>query len=400
VLYLIKKDLKEVLEDKKRITVILAVLIIFIISTSYNVRDQKALPVNLIKFGLSDEDSSPYSKMLIEYFRESESFSSYIQIIEGSSKELEQAFYQGKIDLFLQIPKDFAENIMYLDHLPVKVLISNKDVTKAVLLKNILDGYEKYIRAVEVNCVALFDTMKNAGMDNALIRKKNVEISYNLIFTALGKEKFFQYQKTSDYPVTSLFHYYIFAILSIFLSYIGLYVGFLLMKEKKAGILKRLYSVGTSIFTILMEKVLFSACFVFGGISLVYGFTAIYQEHKISLAFEGVLISACLFSICFSIFLSGLFYRIQSYMIAGNFVCFLWAVIGGSIIPIMYLPKAFTALSVLTPNYWLVRTLLSVQKGTGEGLVLKFLLSMAAGVIICLFLSVKLYGREEVYYEE
>lgn len=400
MLYLLKKDLKEVLEDKKRIAILLVVLIIFIISTSYNVRDQKALLVNPIKFGLSDEDRSPYSQMLIEYFRESESFSSYVQIVEGSSEELEHAFYQGEIDLFLQIPKGFTENMMYFDHLPVKVLISKKDVTKAVLLKNILDSYEKYIRAVEVNCMALFDTMKNAGMDNALINKKNIEISYNLIFTALGKEKFFRYLKDSDYPVTSLFQYYYFAILSIFISYMGLYVGFLLMKEKKAGILKRLSSVGTPTFIILSEKVLFSSVFVFSAISLIYILSAVYQGNRISFLFEGVLLFACLFSICFSIFLSGLFYRIQSFMTVGNFIGFLTAVIGGSIIPIMYLPKAFTSMSVLTPNYWFVRTLLLVQKGTDEGLALKFILSMAGGALIFLFLSIKLYNREEVYYEE
>lgn len=400
MLYLVKKDCKELFGNKKRIFIITAVLIILIISTYYNVSNQKVEPDHRIRFGLADEDGSVYSKMLIEYFKNSESFASRIRIMEGGDKELEQSFYKGELDLYLQIPRGFAENMIYMEHLPVKVLISTKDVTKAVLLKNILESYEKYIRAVEVNCAAFYNVMEKAGMETDFINKKNIEISYDLIFTALGKEKFFRYLDISEFPVTTLPNYYYIAFISIFLNFMGLYAGFQIMKEKKAGICKRLYTAGTPVFAFLGEKILFGTCFVFFFISLAYLFPNLYYGNRLSAEFAAVLFLASLFCTCLSVFLSGFAYKIRDYMIAGNFLCFLFAIIGGGIIPVMYLPGAMAKLAVFTPNYWLIRVLLSIQKEMGEGLVFKYSSLLLSGSLLFLLLAVYLYRREEVYYED
>lgn len=400
MLYLLKKDIKELLRNKKRIVILITVLIIFIISTYSNVSNPMDKEANMIQFGLADEDGSVYSKMLIEYFRESESFASYVNIREGTGKELEQSFYQGELDLFLQIPEGFAENMIVMNHLPVKVLISTKDVTKSVLLKNILDSYEKYIRAVEVNCAALYDVMAKAGMNEDLINKTNVEISYDLIFTALGKAKFFDYLEISEFPAASLFTYYNFALLSIILNFTGLYAGFLMLQEKRTGILKRLYTTGTGVFTVLCEKILFAVGVVFLLCSCAYLLPGIINGSKISFGFPLTLFCASLFNICLSVFLSSLFYKTRDYIIAGNFLCFLLSILGGGIIPIMYLPEAMVKLSVFTPNYWLIRVMLSLWQETGRELVNRYLLIIIAGSILLFILSAFLYKREEVYYEE
>ncbi len=405
MLYLLRKDFKELFEGKKRIVIISAVLIILIISTyynttNYNVTNRKAVSGNQIAFGVADEDSTLYSKMLIEYFKESESFASYVHVIEGNSRELEQSFYNGELDLFLKIPEGFVQKMIYLEHPPVEILISTADVTKAILLKNIMDSYEKYIRAVEVNCAALYNTMKKAGMEQDIINKKNMEISYDLIFTALGKEKFFQYREINEFPHTTLLNYYRFAFLSVILNFMGLYVGFQMMKEKRLGILKRLYTVGLGGAEILAEKILFSVCFIFTALSLSFILPYIYKENIISLKLELILFSASLFVISFAVFLSGIFHKIQNYMIAGNFLCFIFSIIGGGIIPVIYLPKTMVRLSAFTPNYWLIRVMLSVEKGMSVDLFYKIILCLLLGSLIFYCIGIRLYGRKEVYYEE
>ncbi len=400
MLYLLRKDGKELFGNKNRIMVILAVLIIFIISTYYNVSNQEGRQADLIQFGVTDQDDSVYSRMLIEYFKESESFAAYIHIVEGSSQELEQAFYNGKLDLYIQIPKGFTENMMYLDHLPVKVLISTADVTKGVLLRNLLDSYEKYIRAVEVNCVALFDLMEKAGMENKLILNKNIEISYDLIFTALNKEQFFQYEEITGFPGTTLLNYYSFALLSILLNFAGLYVGFQIMNEKKQGILKRLNTVGMPVGINLLEKILFSVCIIFCTVSLAYILPGLYLGNAVSLESELILLAASFFSISFAVFLSGIFYKIRSYLIAGNFLCFIFSILGGGIIPVMYLPESMMKLSAFTPNYWLIRVMLSVQKGIAGALFYKITAGLFTGAVIFYIMGIFLYRREEVYREE
>jgi ABC-type uncharacterized transport system permease subunit len=95
-----------------------------------------------------------------------------------------------------------------------------------------------------------------------------------------------------------------------------------------------------------------------------------------------------------------LFYNIRNYIITGNFLCFLLSVLGGGIIPITYLPENMVKLSAFSPNYWLIRVMLSLQKDSGRELVNRYLLTVTAGSILLLILAVFLYKREEVYYEE
>ncbi|MFU0826863.1 MAG: ABC transporter permease [Lachnoclostridium sp.] len=400
MLYLLKKDIKELFGNKKRIGILLVVLIILIISTTSNVCKLKKDEDSKIRFGVDNEDDSVYSKMLIEYFRESESFSAYINIIEGSTEELTKLFYQGKLDLFLQIPEGFAQNMIEMNHIPVKVLINTQDLTKAVLLKNILDSYEKYIRAVEVNCASLYNIMDKYGMDQELIDKTNVEISYDLIFTALGKDKFFDYSETKGFPSANLFTYYNYALISVFLEFAGLYAGFLMLKERRSGILKRLYAAGISLLPVVCEKIFFAAGMAFL-LLLACWIPYFLSGNPILLELITVLFVSCLFTVSLSIFLSGLFYKTRDYIIGGNFLCFLFSVLGGAVIPLMYLPDNILKLSYMTPNYWLIRVMLSLRNQGGTGLIGPYILSLTGGCILFLVLAVLLYKRQEVIvYEE
>jgi hypothetical protein len=66
----------------------------------------------------------------------------------------------------------------------------------------------------------------------------------------------------------------------------------------------------------------------------------------------------------------------------------------------MYLPEAMVKLSAITPNYWLIRVMLSIWQNSGRELVNRYLLLIMAGSILLFILSVFLYMREEVNYEE
>ena len=394
--YLLRKDCKELFGSKKRIGVIIIVLIILLISTYFNVTKQEVnKTTSLIQFGVVDKDSSVYSKLLLEYFKESESFSAYINIVKGKSEDIEKAFYNGELDIYLEIPEDFAENMIYFKHLPVKVMINSTDTTKAILLKNVLESYEKYISAVEVNCVALYDTMLLSGIDKDLIKKKNIEISYSLIFTALGKDKFFEFEETGDFPSTTILNYYIYALLSMVIVYCGLYVGFQIMKEKKQGTLRRLQTVGMPIAGILLEKIIFSTAVIFIPIYMLYLIPGLFNGDTIDIKVGIVYLCTILFCVSFAVLLSGIFRKIQNYMIVGNSLGFLFSIVGGGIIPITYLPTELIEIAKYTPNYWFIKVMLLVQRNMEYGLFSKIVISFLIGSFLFYILSKIAYSREE-----
>lgn len=401
MLYLLKKDCKELFVSKKRIGVITIVLIILIISTYCNVANKEVKSQNtFIQFGVVDQDGSSYSKLLLDYFSKSESFSSTINLIQGNRDEMEKAFQNGELDIYLEIPKDFAENMIYMEHMPVKVMVSTADTTKAILIRNIMESYEKYIRAVEINCVTLYDTMSLAHMDRELIEEKNVEISYDLIFTALGKEELFQYKETGSFPSTTIVNYYLCALISALILYCGLYVGFQLMKEKQQGTLRRLHTTGMPMTVVLFEKILFSTVMIF----LVLFFVTIMpvlsnnsQDYvKMSIFYVG----SIFFCISFMVFLSGIFYKVQNYMIVCNFISFLFLILGGGLIPIMYLPAELVTLSKVTPLYWFIRMLLMIQNGIDIKVFILLILGLLTATVLFYILSCFTYRSEKVRFED
>ena len=47
-----------------------------------------------------------------------------------------------------------------IENTPLQILLNIEDKTKALLMKNLLEGYEKFVSAVEINCVTLYEVME------------------------------------------------------------------------------------------------------------------------------------------------------------------------------------------------------------------------------------------------
>ncbi|HWT26835.1 MAG TPA: ABC transporter permease, partial [Mobilitalea sp.] len=250
----INKELKELLSNKKIWIGLLTVLIIIIIGTSYNKKNQEAVPSEVLRLGVINNDNSTYSELLLNYFNESKTFSNFVNVVTGDSETIQRAFHKGELDIYLVIPKDFARNMTQIKNSPINVTINIKDTTKAILFQNILTSYAKYITAVEANAVGLYDIMEADGMPQKLVTDTNNTISLDLIFTALGKESFFSYQPVDKFPATTVLQYYIISALFITLLYSGLYVGFSILKEAELGTAARIRTTQTSIFKLISVK--------------------------------------------------------------------------------------------------------------------------------------------------
>ncbi|MDF2800271.1 MAG: hypothetical protein K0S61_174 [Anaerocolumna sp.] len=396
MLYLIKKDLKDILGSKKRIIVCLIVLIIFIISTSLYTSNHEETSIKSVKLGVINEDDSSYSKLLIEYFKTSESFSSFISVKIGSQTEIKEEFNKGILDVYLSIPKGFANNLIVLNHLPIEVVINGADKNKAILIDNILRSYEKYIKAVEINCVALYDRMTIAGFHNEFINKKNMEISYDLIFTALGKENFFAYEGVGDYKNTSFIHYLVVAFLSTIVLYTTFYMGLFIRKEKDMGIYGRLYAAGVPVWIYLLEKLLA----LFGLIVLlVLGLVLIAKILiGISISFLSLIcfLSLVLTGIAFVIFINVFFKKTTDYLLTGNFLCLFYTILGGGLIPSMYLPDKMLQLAQFTPTYWMIKMMLLSESNLNTSIIYKNITLLSISTLILYLLSLLVYQKEVI----
>lgn len=356
----VMKELKELLVDKKIWIGILLVLIIIIIGTSYNRKIPDSISSKPLKLGVINNDDSTYSELLLTYFNGSDTFSSLIRVIMGGEAAITDSFQKGELDIYLEIPKDFAMNMIRLEHSPIKVTYHIKDTTKALLFQNVLKSYEKYIAAVEVNAVGLYEIMEADGMDREIIDQANVTVSMDMIFTALGKETFFDFQPVEKFPATTILEYYIVSILAMMLMYAGLYVGFRILREMKQGTFTRIQTTQLPLYQFLTAKMLLIIV-VFTVVIMI----AVNIIGKKGITFEILLfsLSVSLFSVTVSTLLSLFFHTTQRYILIGNLFVFYCSVIGGGIIPIQFLPEDMVRLSKVTPNYYMIKGILLLKQG-------------------------------------
>ena len=352
---MIQKDIK-VLLTEKRMLIVLAVLIVIGIAGA--VFAQPSRSGVKVRFGVYDADGSEYSKLLISYFRENESFSSYITLVEKSLPELEQMLSDGVIDLYLCIPEDFAAKLMRMDNVPIRAVVDSSDTTKAVLYKNLLLSYAKYISSVQVNAQAVYDIMSDEGYPDDKVSSVNYSLSYDLIFTALGKDAFFKHIELERIEGVSLVNYYVSSGIVLVAMYAGLMAGLLFLKERKSLASDRLKCAGkgTAVQFVSKMTAFFLLCgLMFGILMLILNLTGKmhFSASSVFMVFAGILISCALF-MAISCFMD----TVGSYSIFANMIILLLTIVGGGIIPVMYLPEAVAKIARFTPNYWFIRTLL------------------------------------------
>jgi ABC-2 type transport system permease protein len=375
------KEMKELCSDKRIWIGILTVLIIIIIGTSYNVKNNLNTQTEQLKLGVINKDSSPYSELLLNYFNSSETFSSFITVKNGQQGPIQEAFEQGEIDVYLEIPEDFAKNMIKLEHSPITVTFNISDTSKTILFQNVLKSYEKYIAAVEANAVGLYEIMQQQGMEQTQIDETNRMVSIDLILTALGKEAFFSYRPINQFPSTTLIQYYLSSVLVMVFLYSGLSIGYQVLTEMKQGTFTRLQTTRTSLFCFLTAKV-----FVMVTVMTVASSIAVIVLKGSTINRAGILFCFALsmFSVCFAIFLCAFFNITQRYILVGNIGIFYFTVLGGGIIPIPFLPQNLLTLSKITPNYYMIQGIIHLTNGQG------YMLNQMIGGF--LFLSFLLFG--------
>lgn len=355
--WLLLADGKEFIRGKWNIKCLFLLLFVVLAGISFHaigLADKKTQNLEKIKVGIANYDGSEYSKLLLSFFDNNEAVQTYVEIQYGTKEELEMLLMQNKLQVVLVVPENFVQNMMDIENTPLHILLNIEDTTKAIVMKNLLEGYEKFVSAVEVNCVTLYEVMKQDGLPKELIDKKNVEISLRLITTVVNKNELFSHLEIDHRKQIPMTVFYCNVITLLFTMYLAAGCGSKILQQQRTGIVDRLLTTGVPLALFYLEKgILFTVLSFLPGL-LCYLIAAL--SSKGTLPIEGFLlwmITALLFS-TFSFLLSAFFQRKQDYWLTVHFIVFFLAVLGGGIIPFMYLPESMVKIAEKTPLYQIV----------------------------------------------
>lgn len=364
---MLRKDFKLLIGDKKSLIILVIVAVLIAAGVVFGNSEDGAPTVAV---GICNEDTSDYSRLITAFFGENENYTEYVSIIEDEREALETMLSDGRLDMLLVIPEGFSGSLIRMENKPIEAKINSSDKTKAVLLNNLLDAYADYITSVEQNCETLYRVMQDEGLPSELIDAKNVEISYDLVLTALGKDSFFLREEADRMKGIPLTSYYAYAACFLLLGFCGIYAGLNLFCERSSGMLYRMRTTGRSMAGLLFCKLLFffiscstvaaAAAFALGA---GYGTVA-------------VCLSDLVFMIMLCMLAGSLFASRQSYIIAANMTLLLLLICGGGVIPITYLPQGLARLSRVLPLYSFIRA------AGGEGISQRTVVYCVACIVL------------------
>lgn len=350
------------------------VLIIILISTISYVQSRKTKGTDekqtYVSLGISNEDTSEYSSLLVNYFSDNTRFTEYVTVIEGTEEELEDRFAAGELDCYLVIPKEFVKSLIYMDHVPIRVYVSNENATKALLLRTVLESYETYITSVEINCVALYDRMREEGFLWEQIEKANVDISMELVFTALGKDTFFTQKKLEPDGkppwLLGVLHTTLFLIFYL----ICFPLGIRLQNRYQCGMFSRLKASGIPVWAQAVAMLLPYILWMGAASGLL-----LLSASEKTLRVYGNLFLLLMLLPLFTALLSVICKKKQTYLLLYSIGMVSFLLIGGGIISVQYLPDHLQLLSGWMPNAYLSALLWKgCAASEGYGSMLRMLL--------------------------
>ncbi len=345
---MIKKDILLFFGDKKTILVLLVLAVLGIAGIFFASGIQEPTAITI---GIVDHEQSNYSDMLKTYFTENEDFNTFVNVFEGTDEEVSERFNNGELDFYFVIPENFTSDMIRMRNTPIKAVVNSEDKAKAAVYGALLESYSRYITSVEVNIESLTFKMREDGYDSDLRRDKNVEISWDLLFTALGKDEFFErtpYDRMASLPLAD---HYIYSVLILLVLYAGMLTGYAVLIERKSGVRTRLLSCGVSPVRQILSKVIVYGTLMTAAFISVVIIMKSFGQIEFSFG-AGVLLTTMIYGSCVVFSLIALLIGSRNgYCFFSNMAILLMTVLGGGIIPVMYLPSALSGFAQFMPSY-------------------------------------------------
>jgi ABC-2 type transport system permease protein len=309
--FIIQKEFKQIFRDKGmlRLIIILPIIQLLILSNA------ATFDIKNIKFGYIDNDHSETSRTLISKFQSSSYFNIVNQFSSKKSADLEMQ--KGTVDVILEIPNQFEQNL-------VKQKSGNLQVSI-----NAIDGASAGVENVYINQI-IGDFNKNIQIKLQQYADGNVSKPQSIETIPS-----FWYNQTLNYKT-----YMVPGILVLLVSMLTLFLSAMnIVKEKEVGTLEQInvtpikkyqfiigklfpfWTLGLFILTIglFIAKVVFNIPML-GNIAIIYLFTSIYLLVILGIGLfisnntetqQQAMFIAWFFTVIF-ILMSGLFTPIES----------------------------------------------------------------------------------------
>lgn len=429
ILKLLKKDIAVLMSDRKSLIVFILMPIILTTILSFSLKGSfqesgkfEAVKVGIVKEYDVEKETSQFIVKVSQYFDPKnivtemdieailfndflnhEAVKSIIKSEIMTEEEAEMAMLKDEIVAVFYLPKGFIYNQLinftmpYRNEIEIKML-SNPDYGySAQIAESVMNSYFESLNSSIIQKNAFIE-IATPYLDQEEVYKHLQEISGFDAKSSQLKVQPIEIETTNGEKPIDSFTYYSIAMMSMFILYASGYVGRELLREKKMLTLNRSAVAGVTRLKVLASKFLMTLilCAIQMGFLLVFARLVLKVQWDRPLVMVlGIFFSAIAIS-GVGIFVSAITLTQESYKVANifeNVLIHIFALFGGSYIPLEVLPKAVGRLKIFAPNGVVLDLFLGIYKGMAlKALVPQFLM---LSIISILFSSIAIWIVKE-----
>jgi ABC-2 type transport system permease protein len=307
--------------------------------------------------------------------------------------ELKELLKTGKIDVGLSIPVEWSSDINNGRLKEISIYSQTDKQVKATVIQSIVESFSERVKTVSLSATAVISDLTESRAATTGTGTVNMKEVVDIIVADLNQAGQIQFEieeESIGKKMVSSMQYYAAAMAVMFLLFNATMGAKSIIQERNTETLARLMMSPTSNGSILIGKFMGTLLFALIQLIIFYIATSLFYDVH----WGGNILQVVAVGIAYSVAVSGLSMILAAVvseekttdLISGVGVQ-IFAILGGSMLPIYIFPDALQSFANITPNKWALTSFLSVMSGTSWSqlflpisvLILMGLLSLSIG---------------------
>jgi ABC-2 type transport system permease protein len=305
--------------------------------------------------------------------------------------ELEELLRHRKIDVGLSIPQEWSTDLNNGGLKEIFIYSQADKQIKATVIQSIVESFSERVKTISLSTTAVIsDLTKSRAVTSGTVDMKEVVDLIVADLNQAGQIQFDIEEESIGKKMVSSMQYYAAAMAVMFLLFNATMGAKSIIQERSTETLARLMMSPTSNSSILIGKFMGTLLFAFIQLIIFYLATSLFYDVH----WGGNILQVLAIGIAYSVAVSGLSMILAAIvseekttdLISGVGIQ-IFAILGGSMLPIYIFPDALQTIANITPNKWALTSFLTIMTGTSwdklflpmSVLILMGLLSLTIG---------------------
>lgn len=344
------------------VPILLVFAVVFVVASLIQPEGKEPLQVAIV-----DHEKSMETGYIIDHMTQGEHVQSMLEVIETTEDKAWGLLEQNQITAIMIIPEHFSKDLAIGINTPVRVVGNSQRPFQSQLVRYYMESAANFVSAAQSGVNTVDHFLREADAPNDLIKQAFTTSVVDFTFHALGRNDVYEVEEVDALHTTDLKQYYLGSSLILIMMVWAFGILWMTKSTMENTLFRRLLIAGVSTFHRFSSRLLTAAIVLCLQLLLIYPLL-----NKLELVVNLFPMILLLFGI--GLVLTLLFILIETIcgnekttLITSSLVMIVLLVLGGQVIPTVYLPTWLESTAAFTPNYW-VMTGYSLLAMESEGL--------------------------------